>query len=363
LPIIGPSPLPPLYAGWLEALVSGPLPAQPLATCDSCVQAPGGSGGFPLGHPGSFLPDIKCCGYTPFLPNFLVGRILRDDDPAAGGGRASVEKRIDVKIAVTPLGLLRSIPHDQLYTHLMEHRRFGKEPEMRCPHYQPGPTANCGIWKNRNSICSTWFCRHTRGAVELAFYQHISSLLGALEYAIAFHCALELGVSDEGLARLTPIRDGTGADKRRGHEFSFDPAIHSANWGTWAGREREFFVQSAALVDHLSTDDVLAIGGIDLRARARHVQAAYEKMKEPVARPLRPGVFTVGRLSAEVARLRGQDDPRTWLDVPTNLILAIARFDGVKATDTVIEACNRDGIPIDEASVQQLVDFGFLQEA
>ena len=37
-----------------------------------------------------FEPSTKCCTFLPELPNFLVGAMLADTDPAAAEGRASV---------------------------------------------------------------------------------------------------------------------------------------------------------------------------------------------------------------------------------------------------------------------------------
>ena len=54
--------------------------------------------GTPTGPDLFFHRDTKCCTYLPDLPNFLVGRILEDPDPALAPGRASVERRIDARV-------------------------------------------------------------------------------------------------------------------------------------------------------------------------------------------------------------------------------------------------------------------------
>ena len=54
-----------------------------------------------------FAAETKCCTYVPEVPNFLVGRILDDPDPAFAPGRATVNQRIDARVSVTPLGLGR----------------------------------------------------------------------------------------------------------------------------------------------------------------------------------------------------------------------------------------------------------------
>ena len=105
-----PSTLPPLYAGWIDDLLDGPLPHESEATCEDCAMWPGAgsSGAGAL----AFHPETKCCTYIPSLPNFLVGRIVEDDDPAMAPGRASVEARIDARLGVTPMGIDRPAVHD-----------------------------------------------------------------------------------------------------------------------------------------------------------------------------------------------------------------------------------------------------------
>lgn len=84
-------PLPPLYDGWMLELLEGVIPRESRATCNNCAMCsqPGAESGPRERY---FDPTIKCCTYIPVLPNFLVGRILTDDDPAARPGRLAVEK-------------------------------------------------------------------------------------------------------------------------------------------------------------------------------------------------------------------------------------------------------------------------------
>src|SRR5206468_1973039 len=109
-----PDVLPPLYAVWMREALGRPIPEEKEATCDDCVmlakgcEAPQTSGFF-------FDPQTKCCTYVPELPNFLVGRILADSDPAAARGRATLEKRFESGVAVTPLGIGRSPTFRLLY--------------------------------------------------------------------------------------------------------------------------------------------------------------------------------------------------------------------------------------------------------
>src|SRR5882672_10551834 len=120
-----PDVLPPLYAAWMNEALGGPIPEEKEATCDDCVmlakgcEAPQTSGFF-------FDPHTKCCTYVRELPNYLVGRILADRDPAATRGRATLEKRFEDGVAVTPLGIGRSPTFRLLYQHTTGLAAFGR---------------------------------------------------------------------------------------------------------------------------------------------------------------------------------------------------------------------------------------------
>src|SRR5438034_10877336 len=87
-----PSILPPLYAAWMDQLLAGPIPPESEATCHDCAMCNQGTEASSPNGPGYyFSPQTKCCTYLPELHNFLVGRILSDDDPASATGRATVE--------------------------------------------------------------------------------------------------------------------------------------------------------------------------------------------------------------------------------------------------------------------------------
>ena len=95
--------LPPLYAGWVREMLSGPVPEETRATCGDCAMRP--PDGQPEGGAGYFHPVVKCCTYVPQIPNFLAGGILRDADPALEYGRTTFLERMRAGDGVTPLGL------------------------------------------------------------------------------------------------------------------------------------------------------------------------------------------------------------------------------------------------------------------
>jgi hypothetical protein len=189
LPAAPSNPLPPLYATWMNELLPGPIPEETEATCDECAMRP--TPGVSSNDADRFFhPETKCCTYVPVLPNFLVGRILADVDPALASGKATVTERLESGVAVTPLGigkpLLFSLIYQQAGTTV-----FGKSRLLRCPHYHED-SGGCGVWRHRPSVCSTWFCKHVRGAIGQPLWASLHRLLTAVEHTLTQWCVFQL---------------------------------------------------------------------------------------------------------------------------------------------------------------------------
>ena len=359
LPVVQPSSLPPLYAAWMDELLAAPLPQETEATCDDCVMLPGP--GEPVGGD-SFDPSTKCCTYLPELANFLVGRVLVDRDPAAKHGRETVEQRIDAKIAVTPLWIAPPAPYRAVYEIATTNLEWGRVRSLRCPHYLEGQGFNCGIWKSRNSVCATWFCKHVRGAVGMGLWlEGIQPLLANVERALSLWCVLELGCDDETLRGLRPpSRPAHVPDIEHGAELRTDPVRYARLWGRWLGKEREFYAKCANLVDRLAWKDVLAIGGDELRARARVAKELFPVHSSPkVPHRLRVGPFEIAAMGEQGARVSTYSKYDA-LELPTVLVSLLARFDGRPTTEVTREIARTEGVDVDDGLLRKLVDFGIL---
>ncbi len=226
LPVVAPSPLPPLYAGWMADLLAGPIAEETEATCSDCAMC--GTGARRASASEFFYdPRVKCCSYVPVLANFLVGRILGDDDPAT---RASVESRLQAQVAVTPLGLGQPPAFTVLYDKTVP-ASFGHSRALRCPHFLEDGGGRCGIWRHRAAVCTTWFCKHVRGAVGQAFWQALNRLLAGVEQSLSRWCVLQLDVGPEALAKLFPMPRQPGTPDVvdwRSLDGIVDPAVYRA---------------------------------------------------------------------------------------------------------------------------------------
>jgi hypothetical protein len=227
------SPFAPLQARWMDELFKGPLPPERLATCSDCAKLtkPGA-----LPDPDAYNPDTKCCTYLPMLHNFLVGAMLDDESPDFASGKATVQARIDAGLAVTPLGLYATEEYLARYDAGV---RFGKDLSLRCPHYLHLEGGKCGVWRHRESTCSTWFCNYERGELGKDFWKRgVAPMLRAAELSLAQHCAAALGAGE-------------------------------SDWGRWEGEPRALYRACAQLAAELSWAQVEAIGGQEVKRLAR----------------------------------------------------------------------------------------------
>jgi Fe-S-cluster containining protein len=307
-----------------------------------------------------FDPVIKCCSYVPVLHNFLVGRILSDDDPAAGAGRSTVEKRVEEGVAVTPLGLGHPPVFSLLYAN--SNTAFGRSRNLRCPHYIE-ETGRCGVWRHRESTCATWFCKHVRGSVGYAFWhQSLHQLLMSVENDLARWCVLELSLDGDALRHLLAAESKSQSDSVTGEAIDnrVDRGSYAKLWGNWLGREHEFFIKCARLVDPLTWNEVLTVTGPEVRAWARLTEDAYRRLTSDEIPPaLKAGSMQLVRLTRETTRV-GTYSTFDPIDIPSVVMESLHYFDGRPTDDAISAIADEKGIRLDPSLVRKMVDFAVL---
>lgn len=293
------TPLPPLYARWVEQLVGGVVPAEHKATCDDCVMLRDEEEKAATTTTGEVFFDsqTRCCTYVPLLPNYLVGAVLNDGQPAMAFGRDTVRRRIAEGVAVTPLGLGRDADFHAIYA--SDPNVFGRHPGLRCPHQNEAGL--CGIWLHRNSVCATWFCKYARGETGYQFWRAVLQLLGEIEAELSAYCVQEVGLDPGASARLFDMAL-TGLNDS-GRASSADDVAHwKATWGEWADRREAFYEACAERVADMDADDVLSLTGQRVRAAAGLVKAAYDRLtSEKLPSRLKAGSFKVLQFRSDTA--------------------------------------------------------------
>lgn len=324
--------LPPLYRKWVDEILKQDVYSEPRATCDDCAMCTAVNP--PASRDKYFRPNVKCCSYYPTLPNFLIGAIITDDDPSLNEVKEQFMERI-MKFLITPLGT--SAPYMiQLYN-IFE--PFGQREKLLCPFYLNHSGGLCGIWKYRNSVCSTYFCKHERGQVGWLFWRRLSLMLISAEKLLCRYCVDQFPVTIP--ENATDIREKT--------------------WGNWAFREAEFFQNCWNIVRELSWDEVVKICGKELESRIEDLKNQFEALQSKAL----PEVLKINYMFSYEIVAEGLS--RVWgyskynpIELPTNIVQAIECFDGRPTSEVLNQIKSERAITIDDDLLQKLSDYEIL---
>jgi hypothetical protein len=352
--VIPPSVLPPLFGRWLESLLPEGIPEERRATCLSC----------PLveGEEPFFDRATKCCTYTPDLPSYAVGGVLCDTTPETRWAREVLAARIAAKAGVTPLGVRRPAHAQRLYQVVLQGggQGFGRTPELRCPYYLNVDGGRCGVWRYREAICSTWYCKYERGLLGKAFWRTLQGLMRLVEQSLTAWVLEELdpGGRSRELLIFLELADG-GRPELLEH---VDPDAHAALWGRWAGREREYFVEAGRRVGALEWSDLLRLGGPQLGLVAGALRDLHARLTDP-ALPARvrvgPKVTTTPGRRSSLLRVTPSALAYDPLELPASILALLPRFEGTDPARTV-EALRAEGHEIGLDGARMLLDYGLL---
>jgi Fe-S-cluster containining protein len=324
--------LPPLYRRWVDQILKQDIYSEPRATCDDCAMCS-------AVHPPAtqdkyFNPNVKCCSYHPPLPNFLIGAIIADDDSSLTEVKEQFLERI-MKFVITPLG----ITAPSMVTLYNVFKPFGQYEHLLCPFYLNHSGGRCGIWKYRNSVCSTYFCKHERGGVGSRFWDKLKMMLRYAEKGLAKYCADQLPV-------IIP-------------ENASD--IREKTWGNWAFREAEFFQNCWNIVRPLGWDDVVKIGGTELERSVNEFKSQFKAMQSkalPEALKINY-LFRYEEVEEGLSRVWGYSKYNP-IDVPTNIVQVLEYFDGRPNSEVLNRIKSEKAITIDNNVLQKLSDYEIL---
>lgn len=260
-----------IHSRWLTELIGRNVPVEPRATCDNCPMC----AEVPRAEL-RFHPDVKCCSYWPALPNFLAGAVLRDESADGQDGRDRLSLLLDRSWA-TPLAVLPSPAFRILYSQA-KNQEFGTAMLLKCPYLIEG--GGCSIWRFRNAVCLTWFCKYERGRASREFWEAVRRLLSGMESQLAVWASLELGLSGGAVRRAVEL---LRAENLKVQSLDGYPKNQSdlQMWEKWNARRAEFYQESERLVAALSWRDALRVCGPECSALARELHDTADQLFRP----------------------------------------------------------------------------------
>lgn len=349
--------LPILYQHWLQSILPGGMPRERVATCLDCAMC----ARTPEEQQtmiGAHNPDTKCCTYFPNVPNYLVGRAIDVDTPGARVMLGYVESGTSSEANVTLHGVAPTGKRSGLYDLIGSTGGFGRDPDLLCPYAievgtREGPL--CGIWEHRNSVCSTYFCKHVNGGSGRHLWMAIRNLFRHIESSLSWWAIAQL-VPELGPLLLRPPTQ---------QEERIDSTLSPEAWNYWSGTRADFYRACSEKVEALSWEEVVSVVGFKAALYVEEVCANYDHVYgDTFPDPLRPTAFTTIRAGHDRTTIQGRGGGGSeHVVVPTTLLRLLPYFDGRPTEDVLSDIKAQERVGLDVALVRKLYDFGILERA
>ena len=321
--------LPPVYERLLPPWFDRDAVVESKATCAACAMcAPEDAAPSPASE--YFSKSTKCCTYSPRLPGFLVGAVLADDAPEMAEGRARMRARIASRVVVTPRWVTPSAKYGVL---LDASRRssFGRSKALLCPFFRDDD-GGCTIWRHRESVCSSFFCKYDAGADGLAYWRALAAYVGQLEIALTQWAVSEIA------PELAPVTRAEGRVTRwELEDRAPDDDEYARWWGPWLGREEELYVACFERVRDMPPEQARAlVSGEPLARRLTVLSNARDCVQNPrIPERLRKNDQLDARELSDGARLVVSYWPYEPSALPPELWALLDEFSAAETCDEV----------------------------
>lgn len=211
------------------------LPIQEsVATCHDCVEVP------------KYQPDLKCCTFHPFLPNYLVGQILEDQKSAPSFVTEVLQHKISKQEYVLPLGAVAPVKYQVEFNKYRE-AQFGQDPDWLCPYYDKKKSM-CGIWRNRGSVCTTFYCHSSQGDEGKEFWRVALDYLSYVEMALAEEALVHLDFSPRQISDQLEYLNRHRGTRQELRSNSLEMKKAKALWNGYFDDQEVFYIKSLEIV-------------------------------------------------------------------------------------------------------------------
>jgi hypothetical protein len=349
--------VPVFYHRLLPPFFDEEIPAETFSRCASCPMTASSREEMEEEVSRPFAPDTKCCTYIPRLPNYFAGAVFSDDEMKTG--RELLRKRISGKRGIFPQGIYP----DKKYRLLYEFGRnngFGKSSLLKCPYFVQGEY-NCTLWKYRESICATWFCKYLAADAGRDFWYEMRDLFKLIQEKLIGHAILKQGLQD-----LPPFGKDEQLTYEDLEELPENDKDYRQRWQHWEGREEAFYIRCFEIIDRLQADEFQHIMGPDYTDLLKKLEKKYHRMVDlPALLKLNPtGGFQEAMPGKYRLRLSSYIDRNETIiaysfDVPKPVLDCFR--DGNKKTDRILkELSDEFGIELGKDMIIAMFHHGIL---
>lgn len=338
----------PLYARLVSDFFDGPGVEEHRATCDTCAMCDHGQGvDIAIDF---FEASAKCCTYYPTMPNYLVGALLADDAADVAEGRRRMQEIIRSRRGVTPQWIAPPRKTTLLMSSALE--AFGRSTVFRCPFYDESVTSNnCTIWRHRENVCWTYHCKYTNGRPGWQYWTALRDYFGHVERALARYAALAI---DE-----TVLEPNIRATRLTREDIEDKPPIDSEYaryWGSWVGREEEFYVACFERVRTLVPAEFRQ--NVDDSQHGRGFLGKLHARREGVDRHVIPAKLIrnkrLRQYPIDGAVVVSSFNPYDSFKLDSELFEVLGKLDAEKSLTENLRSLESEGIELSDELVEQL---------
>lgn len=241
----------PVFSEFFERTFGPVNLSESKATCHDCLCAKPERGPLPY-----YEKHLKCCTFQPFLPNYEVGAILSRSEVSATMKQLILEK-IRRREYALPMGIFVPVNYQVEFNHRGP-TDFGNREDLLCSYYD-SLQQQCGIWRHRGSVCTSYFCVSDRGPKGLKQWALLGDYLHVCEMVLAQDCLVSMGLPPESIdAQLEYINCETGTEEELASS-SMSAALFSNFWSDWDESIEEFYLSAYRYVSSLGVEGLRSL--------------------------------------------------------------------------------------------------------
>lgn len=241
------------------------------ATCDSCAMARPKNRGEIF-----YESHLKCCTFYPFLPNYAIGALLSQPSQASVTALESIRRKIKNREYSLPLGLVAPPSYQVPFNHRKENE-FGQREDWLCPYFDK-QKQNCGIWRHRGAVCTSFYCKSSFGAKGQRFWGELSNYLTYVEMALMEEALVMMDFSPRQISDLLGYLNRFEATKSELKSARLPEKKARLLWNGYFDDQEAFFKKSFEIVsnmDRRSYRELMGETGQQLEGNLRKV---FEKI-------------------------------------------------------------------------------------
>lgn len=248
--------IPKIYKGLINKKVLALNVTETKATCNNCLRARDKRFAY------TYEPDLKCCTFHPYLPNYAVGALLLQDTETSGIKK--LKGKISDREFAFPVGVMA--PFDYQFIFLTkEEEQFGNDKNLLCPYYDTLKN-QCSIWQYRGVVCTSFYCRSDYGQNGLKFWAVLSDYLSYVEMALAEECLVQLDFSPRDLSNQLQYLNKREFESEEVEQKCLTVDVDKTLWNGYTDKP-DFYKKCFAIVqkiDRSQFKEILGRQGLDL---------------------------------------------------------------------------------------------------